>query len=140
MHGHTQRTFSHIPVSIAPQQQQQAKVGRLHILNIMNEACPAPRQEMRPNVPRITTAKINPQYIGKLIGAFFLCGVSLCVVCGLCTFIYIYIQHTVVRVFVFLAYMCVWSVRVAVVHPPIPTNIYATPRRAQAPGAGRSAP
>lgn len=35
----------------------------------MNEACPAPRQEMRPNVPRITTTKINPQFIGKLIGA-----------------------------------------------------------------------
>lgn len=62
----------------------QAKAGRLHILNIMNEACPAPRQEMRPNVPRISTTKINPQFIGKLIGKWSVCFalcVSLCLVC-----------------------------------------------------------
>ncbi|EWM22313.1 polyribonucleotide nucleotidyltransferase [Nannochloropsis gaditana] len=47
---------------------RQAKEGRLHILKIMEEACPAPRAEMRGNVMRISQVKINPSFIGKLIG------------------------------------------------------------------------
>ena len=46
----------------------QAKEGRLHILGVMEEACPAPRKEMRRNVVRINQVKINPSFIGKLIG------------------------------------------------------------------------
>jgi polyribonucleotide nucleotidyltransferase len=46
----------------------QAKEGRLHILGVMEEACPAPRKDMRKNVMRINQVKINPSFIGKLIG------------------------------------------------------------------------
>jgi polyribonucleotide nucleotidyltransferase len=46
----------------------QAKEGRLHILNIMQETLSAPRIEVSPYAPRITTLKINPEKIRDLIG------------------------------------------------------------------------
>ncbi len=46
----------------------QAKEGRLHILNIMQEILPEPRIEVSPYAPRITTLKINPEKIRDLIG------------------------------------------------------------------------
>lgn len=46
----------------------QAKEGRLHILNIMQETLPEPRIEVSPYAPRITTLKINPEKIRDLIG------------------------------------------------------------------------
>jgi polyribonucleotide nucleotidyltransferase len=47
---------------------QQAKEGRLHILEKMNAALPAPRGEMSEYAPRITTIKINPDKIRDVIG------------------------------------------------------------------------
>jgi len=47
---------------------QQAREGRLHILEKMNAVLPAPRGEMSVYAPRITTIKINPEKIRDVIG------------------------------------------------------------------------
>ncbi|HEY7841010.1 MAG TPA: polyribonucleotide nucleotidyltransferase [Gammaproteobacteria bacterium] len=46
----------------------QARVGRLHILEKMNEVLPAPRPEMSEYAPRILTMKIHPDKIRDVIG------------------------------------------------------------------------
>ncbi len=46
----------------------QAKEGRLHILNIMNEAIPEARGALSEYAPSLLQAKINPEKIGALIG------------------------------------------------------------------------
>jgi polyribonucleotide nucleotidyltransferase len=46
----------------------QARVGRLHILDKMAETIDAPRAEMSPFAPRITTVHVDPDKIGKIIG------------------------------------------------------------------------
>ena len=46
----------------------QAKRARDFILDKMLEAIPEPRQELRGHAPRISTVKINPEYIGMVIG------------------------------------------------------------------------
>jgi polyribonucleotide nucleotidyltransferase len=47
---------------------QQAREGRLHILEKMNAVLPAPRSEMSEFAPRITTIKIHPDKIRDVIG------------------------------------------------------------------------
>lgn len=46
----------------------QAREARLHILDKMEAVMPAHRAEMKPQVPRILTLKINPEKIGGIIG------------------------------------------------------------------------
>jgi len=46
----------------------QAKAGRDHILGVMSEAIPGPRQELSPWAPRITAIQIDPERIGTVIG------------------------------------------------------------------------
>ena len=46
----------------------QAKAGRDHILGVMSEAIPGPRQELSPWAPRITAIQIDPEKIGMVIG------------------------------------------------------------------------
>ena len=46
----------------------QAQEGRLHILEQMNKAISAPRQEMSDFAPRIITMRINPEKIRDVIG------------------------------------------------------------------------
>jgi polyribonucleotide nucleotidyltransferase len=46
----------------------QAKQGRLHILNCMNQVLSAPRTEMSEYAPRIITIKIDPDKIRDVIG------------------------------------------------------------------------
>jgi len=46
----------------------QAKDGRMHILGLMKQAVPAPRQEMSLFAPRIIKIKINPDKIREVIG------------------------------------------------------------------------
>ncbi len=46
----------------------QAREARLHILKIMQQAIPGPRQEMSEFAPRIITMKINPEKIRDVIG------------------------------------------------------------------------
>jgi polyribonucleotide nucleotidyltransferase len=47
---------------------EQAKRAREFILDRMLEAIPEPRTELRGHAPRISTIKINPDLIGKVIG------------------------------------------------------------------------
>ncbi|MER3443010.1 MAG: polyribonucleotide nucleotidyltransferase [Meiothermus sp.] len=47
---------------------QQAREARLHILGKMAEVLPAPRSELKPQVPRILSIKISPEKIGAVIG------------------------------------------------------------------------
>jgi polyribonucleotide nucleotidyltransferase len=46
----------------------QAKEGRLHILNQMNEVISEPRPEPKPHAPRITKMYIPKEFIGAVIG------------------------------------------------------------------------
>jgi polyribonucleotide nucleotidyltransferase len=46
----------------------QAKEGRLHILQIMQQAVPGPRQELSDYAPRVIKIKINPDKIREVIG------------------------------------------------------------------------
>jgi polyribonucleotide nucleotidyltransferase len=46
----------------------QAREGRLHILNIINETIPAPREDYKPHVPRLITIEIPKEMIGAVIG------------------------------------------------------------------------
>ncbi|MFQ5843846.1 MAG: polyribonucleotide nucleotidyltransferase, partial [Planctomycetota bacterium] len=47
---------------------EQAREGRLHILEKMNEAISAPRDDYSPYAPRVTVLKVNPEKIGGIIG------------------------------------------------------------------------
>ena len=46
----------------------QAREGRLHILGIINETIPAPREDYKPHVPRIEALVIPKEFIGAVIG------------------------------------------------------------------------
>ena len=46
----------------------QARDGRLHILNIINETIPEPREDYKPHVPRLVTLEIPKDMIGAVIG------------------------------------------------------------------------
>ena len=46
----------------------QARDGRLHILNIINQTIPAPREDYKPHVPRIVTMTIPKELFGAVIG------------------------------------------------------------------------
>ncbi len=46
----------------------QTKKARLEILSLVEKTLPAPRPDLAPFAPRITTLKINPEKIGALIG------------------------------------------------------------------------
>ncbi|HUY77570.1 MAG TPA: polyribonucleotide nucleotidyltransferase, partial [Ktedonobacterales bacterium] len=50
------------------QAMQQAKVGRMYIMDKMLEVLPEPRESLSPYAPRIQTLKINPDKIGAVIG------------------------------------------------------------------------
>jgi polyribonucleotide nucleotidyltransferase len=47
---------------------ERARQGRMHILDIMAQALPAPRQEMSPFAPRIFIMHIHPDKIREVIG------------------------------------------------------------------------
>jgi polyribonucleotide nucleotidyltransferase len=47
---------------------EQAKEGRLHILDKMQEAIAAPREDIAPHAPKFFTVKINPDKIRDIIG------------------------------------------------------------------------
>ncbi len=46
----------------------QARDGRMHILDKIQETIPAPREDYKPNVPRIVTMLIPKELIGAVIG------------------------------------------------------------------------
>ncbi len=47
---------------------EQARKGRLEIIDTMEKIIPRPRAEISPHAPRLVTIMINPEKIGKLIG------------------------------------------------------------------------
>jgi len=47
---------------------EQAKEGRLHILNVMNQAIAAPRTQLSDFAPQIFTFRVNPDKIRDIIG------------------------------------------------------------------------
>ena len=47
---------------------QQAKAGRLHILQKMLEVIPAPKTDLSPYAPRVISIQINPEKIGAVTG------------------------------------------------------------------------
>ncbi|MEG0560536.1 MAG: polyribonucleotide nucleotidyltransferase [Muribaculaceae bacterium] len=46
----------------------QARAGRLHILDIVNETIPESREDFKPQVPRIVTITVDKDFIGAIIG------------------------------------------------------------------------
>ena len=56
-----------LPFELMEQALEQAKVGRIHILDEMNKAMPKPN-DISPYAPRIMSIMINPEKIGALIG------------------------------------------------------------------------
>ena len=47
---------------------ERARKGRLHILDRMDAALAAPREDLSPHAPRIVSIRINPEKIGEIIG------------------------------------------------------------------------
>ncbi|MDC6700634.1 KH domain-containing protein, partial [Leclercia adecarboxylata] len=47
---------------------EQAKKGRLHILEAMYACIDAPRAEMKPQTPRMVSIEIDREFIGAIIG------------------------------------------------------------------------
>lgn len=60
--------ISGLPMDVIAQAINDAKPARLHILGKMLEAIPAPREDMSPFAPRLMTIKIDPEFIGLVIG------------------------------------------------------------------------
>jgi polyribonucleotide nucleotidyltransferase len=57
-----------ITVAIMKQALEQAKAGRIHILQKMLQQCPTFRSDLSPLAPRIETMQIKPSKIGIVIG------------------------------------------------------------------------
>jgi polyribonucleotide nucleotidyltransferase len=47
---------------------EQAKVGRMEVIGVMEQVIPGPREAISPLAPRLITLHIDPEKIGKLIG------------------------------------------------------------------------
>jgi polyribonucleotide nucleotidyltransferase len=60
--------ISGLSAGIMKQALEQARQARLFILGKILEAIPAPRSELKPHAPRITTVKIPSDKIGAIIG------------------------------------------------------------------------
>ena len=59
---------SGINAQILSEALEQARKGRIHILNIMTQAIDKPREELSPYAPRIITINIHPDKIREVIG------------------------------------------------------------------------
>jgi polyribonucleotide nucleotidyltransferase len=57
-----------IEIPIMQMALEQARKGRLEILEVMNQHIATPREELSQYAPRVITIKINPEFIGALIG------------------------------------------------------------------------
>ncbi len=55
--------------SVMKQALEQAREGRIHILGKMAEAISAPREELSPYAPRITTIHVKPDQVRTVIGS-----------------------------------------------------------------------
>lgn len=57
-----------LPYEILEQALEQARKGRLHIMNVIKETIAEPREELKPHAPRIETMIIDKDQIGAVIG------------------------------------------------------------------------
>lgn len=57
-----------LPYEVLKEALIQAKAGRLHILGEMNKTLSAPKDNYKPNAPRIVSFKIDKEFIGAVIG------------------------------------------------------------------------
>jgi polyribonucleotide nucleotidyltransferase len=57
-----------LTVEILEEALQRAHKGRMHILDLMDEALPSHREDISEWAPRISTIQINPEKIGEVIG------------------------------------------------------------------------
>lgn len=57
-----------LPYEVLEQALEQAKAGRLHILDEMAKEIEAPREDLKPHAPRVIQIKIAKSYIGAVIG------------------------------------------------------------------------
>ncbi|MFM9055839.1 MAG: polyribonucleotide nucleotidyltransferase [Bacteroidota bacterium] len=57
-----------LPYDILLQALEQARNGRLHILNEMNKTLAAPADDYKPHAPRIVKLRVPKDYIGAIIG------------------------------------------------------------------------
>ena len=57
-----------IDLEIMKKALEQAKEGRYHILDVMDQAISTPREEVSKHAPRIMTLKVDPAKIGAIIG------------------------------------------------------------------------
>ncbi len=57
-----------ISMAVLEEALERANKGRLHILDLMDQALAEPRNDISPWAPRITTVQINPSKIGEIIG------------------------------------------------------------------------
>jgi len=60
--------ISGLPLEVIAAAITQAKPARVHILEKMLEAIDKPREELSPFAPRLLTIKIDPEFIGMVIG------------------------------------------------------------------------
>ena len=47
---------------------EQARVARMHILDVMHQTIPAPRKALSPHAPRLLVVKVDAEKIGSIIG------------------------------------------------------------------------
>jgi len=57
-----------LPYELLEKALDQARVGRIHILDKMNETLPAAREDYKPHAPRIVELIIDKSFIGAVIG------------------------------------------------------------------------
>ena len=57
-----------LTVELLDEALQRAHKGRMHILDCMDAALPAPRDDLSEYAPRIVSIRINPEKIGEIIG------------------------------------------------------------------------
>lgn len=57
-----------LPMDVMREALQQAKAGRLHILEAMYKALPEAREDVKPHAPRVVKMFIDKEFIGAVIG------------------------------------------------------------------------
>ncbi len=57
-----------LPYEVLEKALDQARIGRLHILDKMAESISEPREDLKPHAPRVIEMKIDKSFIGAVIG------------------------------------------------------------------------
>ena len=57
-----------LPYELLEKALEQARVGRIHILECMDESISAPAEDLKPHAPRMIKIKVDKSFIGAIIG------------------------------------------------------------------------